>query len=109
MKLYKTPFIIWHNYPAESADLGDVSLNYLAALLLEDTGLDMSPYQSYTLTMHREIPVVTSVGMVTNDGSIRGKGSSEFEELLSDYKLMIYNHTVDRDGRISGFFSEAQP
>ena len=109
MKLYKTPFIIWHNYPAESADLGDVSLNYLAALLLEDTGLDMSPYQSYTLTMHREIPVVTSLGMVTNDGSIRGKGSSEFEELLSDYKLMIYNHTVDRDGRISGFFSEAQP
>ena len=67
------------------------------------------PYQSYTLTMHREIPVVTSLGMVTNDGSIRGKGSSEFEELLSDYKLMIYNHTVDRDGRISGFFSEAQP
>lgn len=106
MDMYKTPFLIWHNYPAESRDLGNVSLNYLAALLLEDTGLKMSPYQSYTLTRYEEIPVVTSVGMTDRNGNAWGKGSTEFEERISDYKLLIYNHTVDIEGRIPGFFSD---
>lgn len=105
MKLYKTPFIIWHNYPTESKDLGDVSLNYLAALLLNDIGIDMSPYQSYTLARYKEIPIVTSIGMMTDEGKIWGKGSSEYEERISEYKLLIYNHTVDKEGRINGFFS----
>ena len=106
MNWYKTPFIIWHNYPAESQDLGDVSLNYLAAILLEDTGLRMSPSQRYTLAKYREIPVVTSIGMINQEGAAWTRGSSEFEERISDYKLLIYNHTVDIAGRISDFFTD---
>lgn len=105
MNMYKTPFVIWRNYPAESKDLGDVSLNYLAAILLEDTGLKMSPYQNYTLAQYKEMPVVTSLGMADREGTVRARGSSEFEAFISDYKLLIYNHTVDIENRIPGFFS----
>lgn len=104
MNLYKTPFIIWHNYPTENRDLGNVSLNYLAAILLDDIGLDMSPYQRYTLTKYTEMPVVTSIGMINNEGKVWAMDSSESEEWLSDYELLIYNHTVDKEERIENFF-----
>lgn len=106
MNLYKTPFIIWHNYPSESRDLGDVSLNYLAPLLLEDAGLGRSPYQDYVLSAYEEIPVVTALGMTDREGSVWRKGSVEFEEKITDYRTLIYNHTVDIEGRINEFFSD---
>lgn len=104
MNQYKTPFVIWHNYPVESRDLGDVSVNYLAAVMMEQTGLDMSEYQRYTLTQYQRYPVVTSQGIRDASGSLHPAGSDTFRELTQEYRLLVYNHTADTTGRREEFF-----
>lgn len=109
MNLYKTPFVIWHNYPVESKNLGNVSLNYLASILLEDAGLDMSPYQRYALDKYEEIPVITTLGMLDREGRFLPRGSSEYAEALADYRLLVFNHTVDTAEIAAEFFSLNRP
>lgn len=38
-KMYVTPFMIWANYDIEEKTVEDISLNYLATLLLETAEL----------------------------------------------------------------------
>lgn len=104
MNQYKTPFIIWHNYPAESVNLGDVSVNYLAAVMLEQSGLEMSDYQRYTLRQFQRVPVITARGAKDAEGKSYPAGSDQYRELTRDYRLLIYNHTVDIEGRREDFF-----
>ncbi len=104
MDQYKTPFIIWHNYPAESRDLGDVSVNYLAAVMMAQTGLKMSEYQRYTLTQYEKYPVVTALGLRDAAGGLYPAGSDAFRELTREYRLLVYNHTADAKGRRETFF-----
>lgn len=72
MNQYKTPFIIWHNYNSKSREIGDISLNYLAALIMEEAGLSLSPYQKYSLQQYNKMPVITSLGIKTANGTILG-------------------------------------
>ena len=104
MNQYKTPFIIWHNYPTESVNLGDVSVNYLAAVMLEQTGLEMSDYQRYTLWQFQRVPVITARGAKDAEGKSYPAGSDTYRALTRDYRLLIYNHTVDIEGRREDFF-----
>ncbi len=104
MNQYKTPFVIWHNYPVESRDLGDVSVNYLAAIMLEQAGLAMSEYQKYTLTQYERYPVITTLGLKDAEGISYPVGSELFTELTREYRLLVYNHTVDIQGRREDFF-----
>lgn len=105
MNQYKTPFIIWHNYDVESGDLGDVSLSYLASVLLESAGLTMSEYQQFVLKQYLEMPVVNAIGMIDAEGNIFSKGSPEYQKLSEDYRMLIYNHTADRENRWDDFYS----
>lgn len=104
MNQYKTPFVIWHNYPTESKDLGDVSVNYLAAVMLEQTGIEMSDYQRYTLSQYRQLPVITALGVKDAGGVSYPAGSEQYRALTKDYRLLVYNHTVDTEGRREDFF-----
>ncbi len=104
MNQYKTPFMIWHNYPTDTKEIGDVSLNYLAALLLENAGLEMSPYQQYTLTQFAEFPVITSLGIKDKEGHLYPNGSTEFSQWVWEYRMLTYNHTVDVEGRYHKFY-----
>lgn len=104
MNQYKTPFVIWHNYPTESEDLGDVSVNYLAALMLEQTGIEMSDYQRYTLSLYRQLPVITALGVKDAGGVSYPVGSEQYRALTKDYRLLVFNHTVDTEGRWEDFF-----
>ena len=105
MNQYKTPFIIWHNYDAESVDLGDVSLSYLTSILLENAGLNMSEYQQFVLEQYLEMPVVNAIGMIDAEGIIFSKGSPEYQKLSEDYRMLIYNHTADKENRWNDFYS----
>lgn len=104
MNQYKTPFIIWHNYDAESVDLGDVSLSYLTSILLENAGLNMSEYQQFVLEQYLEMPVVNAIGMIDAEGIIFSKGSPEYQKLSEDYRMLIYNHTADKENRLETFY-----
>lgn len=97
---YKTPFIIWHNYSSENANIGDVSLNYLASLMLQDAGLPMSEYQWYALEQYKIMPVLNSVGIWDSDGCFQRRGNTEFIAMSSDYRILTYYHTVDKEHRL---------
>lgn len=105
MDQYKTPFVIWHNYPSEGKDIGDVSVNYLAAVTLEQAGIEMSDYQKYTLSQYQQLPVITALGAKDAEGVSYPAGSEQYRALTRDYRLLIYNHTVDTEGRRRDFFS----
>lgn len=94
---YKTPFVIWHNYPSESANIGDVSLNYLAPLMLSDAGLPMSEYQQYVLKQYETMPVINCMGIRDEKGYLYNWGSEEFTLMSSDYRMLTYYHTVDKE------------
>lgn len=104
MNQYKTPFIIWHNYETESYDAGDISLNYLAALTMQSAGLSLSDYQQYVLRQYEQLPVVSSIGIRTADGQLFAAGSNEYAECIREYRMLVYNHTVDREGRLEEFY-----
>lgn len=104
MQQYKTPFIIWHNYDAESSDIGDVSLSYLASIMMKDTGLVMSEYQEYVLRQYEKMPVVNTIGMLDAEGNVFVKGSKEYRSSSADYRLLIYNHTADWENRVESFW-----
>ena len=104
MQQYKTPFLIWHNYETESQQLGDVSLNYLASVLLENAGLPMSDYQEYVLTQYQELPVINTIGLLDATGNVFAKGSEEYRTRTREYRLLMYNHTVDDKNRVDVFF-----
>lgn len=88
---YKTPLLIWHNYDTPSYDIGDISLNFLAPWLLNELGLELSDYQRYVLQQYKSIPVINSL-------ELKEKPTNG---TLNDYRLLIYNHTVDIENRVS--------
>ncbi len=104
MNQYKTPFIIWHNYDTESGDIGDVSLSYLASVMMEDAGLAMSEYQSFVLEQYGKTPIINVFGAQDAQGNLFYRGSQEYRELSAAYRLLVYNHTVDKENQQSSFF-----
>lgn len=97
MNQYKTPFIIWHNYETDAVDLGDVSLNYLGSILLQDTGLAMSDYQKYVLRQYEVAPVVSRLGAKDNLGAVYVRDSEEFARMTEEMQMLLYWHTVDKE------------
>lgn len=95
---YKTPFLIWHNYETKYLELGDVSVNYLASLLLSDAGLEMSAYQNYLLEKMEELPVVNTVMAKDAEGNCYPRGNAEYGKLTREMQMLVYYHTVDEKG-----------
>jgi len=104
MNQYKTPFIIWSNAGIDAKELGDVSLNYLAPILLEYAGLEMSEFQRYTLEQFDRLPMINRVGLIDSEGNAFEKKSEEFQALTREFRMLVYNHTVDAEGRVDAFF-----
>lgn len=102
-RLYKTPFLIWHNYDTAYQELGDISVNYLAPLLMQDAGLPLSRYQAYLLEKMEELPVVNAIGIRDAAGTLYSWGSGAFDDLITDMRILVYNHTMDKDNRVDGF------
>lgn len=54
MNLYKTPFLIWANYDIEEQENVNISMNYLSTLMLESTGMKLSPFNQFLLDIHTD-------------------------------------------------------
>lgn len=46
---YVTPFIIWANYEIEEQNNVEISSNYLGSYILEQAGLELSPYNRFLI------------------------------------------------------------
>jgi phosphoglycerol transferase MdoB-like AlkP superfamily enzyme len=101
---YKTPFIIWHNYNTDYQEIGDVSLNYLAAIVLKDAGIPLTQYQQYVLNLREAYPVISEKYLIDKEGNYYSENSDEYKNNTFDYRMLIYNHTVDKDNSFEYFF-----
>ena len=104
LSMYKTPFIIWHNYEVEYQDLGDVSLNYLAAVMLKEVGIPLTEYQEYVLQLRKSYPVISGMGLVDAEGNYYSIDEEEYGINTEDYRTLIYNHTADQKNRLGNFY-----
>ena len=67
----------------------------------------MSEYQQYVMELYESLSVISSLGIKTADGALYAKGSEEYENLIRDYRLLIYHHTADGENRLEDFFEIA--
>lgn len=106
MEMYKTPFLIWANYDIEEKEGVNTSANYLSSLMLESTGMPLSPFNRFLLELSKDVPVLTSHGYFGSDGNfyeLNDKQSPYYEE-LENYHILQYNHLFDKKNRIDNFF-----
>lgn len=103
-KLYKTPFVIWANYPISEQSNAEVSINYLSTLMLEQTGISKTPYQYYLSNLMKEVPIVTNNGFIDKFGnqyrSIQDLPQS-LQVLLQKYEYFEYNLIFDKKNVIN--------
>lgn len=106
MNLYKTPFLILANYDIEEQENVNISMNYLSTLMLESTGMKLSPFNQFLLDIHKQIPVLTTNGYFGEDGSYYSlkDESSPYYESLRKYQILQYNDLFDKKKRIENFF-----
>ncbi len=103
MQKYITPYLIWSNYDSDFAQYGDMSANYLGAVLLECAGRELPAYERFLLKLRRKYPVLSHMGCMDADG-----GLYTIEELLEEpdilnYRILQYSHLIDTKRRESVF------
>lgn len=102
---YQTPFKIWTNYAIDSQQDIDISVNYLAPLVMNVAGLTLSGYQEYLWTLHEALPVVTANFYMDKDGVLHSyQEESVYQTLLDDYAAVQYNHLFDARNRQNELF-----
>lgn len=102
---YITPFILWANYDINEQYIDKISLNYLSMLLLDNAGLDTTPYMDFLKDIQSELPVITGNGYIDNNGNYYTYDvDSKYSEILHNYQLVQYNNVFDSKNRISEFF-----
>ena len=102
---HMTPFIIWANYDIKEQNIERLSSNYLSSLLLKIAGLDMPDYNKYLLRLSETLPVIDTVGYMDNDGNCyKFTDESDYNDLISAYKIIQYNNLFDTDNKQNDMF-----
>ena len=86
MDKYRTPFVIWANYPLEEEGPEETSLNFLGQYLLRYTGIEPDPYGQFLWSFQQAIPALTFVGYT--DGL--GNAYSHLEDTVYTGKIEDY-------------------
>ena len=115
-KRYEVPYFIWANYePATQGDEQanatantqpvalDTSLNYLGAMLVNESGLPLTSYQQLILSTQESIPAINLNGVMDASGtwySLEGLENgalpSAMVEALNAYAIAQYGNLFDR-------------
>ena len=97
---YETPFIIWANYDIEEAQLGNVSVNYLATILCQAAGLELTDFQKYLACLYQELPVLDAVGYIDSEGNYYDyDDETTHTSTILDYQRICYNALIDTENR----------
>ena len=108
LQQYETPFFIWANYDIPEAQDLRISSNYLSVLTRQAAGLPLSGFDVMLSELMEVLPVATTVGYVTADGTVYENAEDlpeDIRALYRDYELMAYNYLFDEDEHPDGFYS----
>ena len=100
LRMYITKYMVWKNFDTEYFNLGDTSINYLAAQVLEMVGMPTTSYQNYLLDMKEKYPIITANGVIDKEGNFIPVENAD----LAFYKTIVYNHMLDNEKYKREFF-----
>ena len=100
---YRVPFLVWSNYGLEHQYYDGLSVNYLSGILLENAGLPLTGYQKFLQNLREVLPIING-NVYQSKGVFHSYGDAAQAELLNDYKILQYNHLVDKKNRSGSFF-----
>lgn len=102
---YLTPFLIWANYDIEERENVLTSTNYLGAMTLKTSGVELTKYQQYLLQLEEKVPAFSGTSYYGKDGKFHeyGEGGDE-ETYFSLDDCVNYNKIFDVSNRINDFF-----
>ena len=86
MDKYRTPFVIWANYPLEEEGPEESSLNFLGQYLLRYAGIETDPYGQFLWSLQNTIPALTFVGYT----DAQGNAYSHLEDTVYTGKIEDY-------------------
>lgn len=87
----KVPFVIWANYDIDEREVGETSINYLGAMILQETGLPLSGYDRYLLELQKKVPVISAVGCVDANGNyVTDYRDSIYAKEIREYEYLQY-------------------
>ncbi len=104
---YATPFFIWANYDIPEAEGILTSTNYLGTMMLEQTGLEMAPYNYYLQDLRELIPALNHLGYMDAEGNFHSWSDGEEEVLQAEweYECLQYNNLAEERNRLDWFFT----
>lgn len=108
LQQYGVPFFIWANYDIPEQQNVTISSNNLGTLTAQLAGFPLTGYQKLHAELMKVLPVSTTVGFVTSDGTVTDKESDlpeATQKLYDQYRLMAYNHLFDSKHHPDGFYS----
>lgn len=109
LKDFITPFVIWANFPIEERYMESISVHYLAAVLMEQTGLPMTPYDEWLLQAAEEYPVVHLLGYADAEGAFTAwETAKTLPETIRLQHSLRYNRLNDHRNRLPGMSSLMQ-
>lgn len=103
---YATPFLIWANYDIPEQSGVTTSSNFLGTLMLEQTGLEMAPYNYYLKNMMTTMPALNHLGYMDAAGIYHSwsEGGEEALKKEQDYEYLQYNNLAENGDRLDWFF-----
>ena len=107
LQQHEAPFFIWANYDIQEAEDIVISSNYLGVLTAHLAGLDLTEYQVMLMDLMEQLPVCTTIGFRTADGTVYASEEDLPQDVLAlyeDYRLMAYNHLFDEDNHPEDFY-----
>jgi phosphoglycerol transferase MdoB-like AlkP superfamily enzyme len=103
-KRYIVPYIMWSNYDIPEQEIGDISLNYLNTVLLENAQLPLTDYQIYLKNLRKTLPVITANIYKDQEGIMYSREDEKYSGLLDEYAGLQYNNIFDTKNRVDSFY-----
>lgn len=109
MRFYHSNYLIWANFDIEEKEM-DLSANYLAPVVKQAAGMELTGYDRFLLDLREELPIVSLNGCRDKNGVYYNnledleKKAPEAGGRLRDYGMLVYNHLFDEKNRTDGFF-----
>lgn len=107
LQQYGVPFFIWANYDIPEQTGVTISSNYLGTLTAQLAGFQLTDYEQLHAELMKVLPVATTVGFMTSDGTVtddESKLPEDTQKLYEEYRQMAYNHLFDSNHHPDGFY-----
>lgn len=97
MRIQGTPLIIWANYDIEDADVGYVGMNYVANIITNLSGNELSDFNKNIEYIHQYCPVFTKDFYMDSDGNYHDYfEDNEYKEMVDSYLFGTYYNLVEK-------------